>query len=98
MATGSRGAAAPAPPWACPADRPATTTSARCALLKDDGTLGGDRMWRNDSIVDTTFHAGLVGEVEDGLLTEVTGTAFLTGEHRFILGGRDPLGTGFVLR
>jgi proline racemase len=75
-----------------------SATSARCALLKDDGTLGADRMWRNDSIVETTFHARLVGEVEDGLLTEVTGTAFRTGEHRFILEGRDPLGTGFVLR
>ena len=33
-----------------------------------------------------------------GLLTEVEGTAFRTGEHRFLLDTRDPLGTGFVLR
>lgn len=31
-------------------------------------------------------------------LTEVQGTAFRTGEHRFLLDARDPLGTGFVLR
>ncbi len=34
----------------------------------------------------------------DGVLTEVEGTAFRTGEHRFVLDPRDPLGTGFVLR
>ncbi|MBV8948971.1 MAG: proline racemase family protein [Solirubrobacterales bacterium] len=32
------------------------------------------------------------------MLTEVSGTAFRTGEHRFVLDPRDPLGTGFVLR
>ena len=34
----------------------------------------------------------------DGVLTEVEGTAYRTGEHRFVLDPRDPLGTGFVLR
>ena len=34
----------------------------------------------------------------EGVLTEVEGTAFRTGEHRFTLDPRDPLGTGFVLR
>jgi len=32
------------------------------------------------------------------VLTEVEGTAFRTGEHRFHLDPRDGLGTGFVLR
>ena len=54
--------------------------------------------WRNDSIVGTTFHARAIGEVAEGLLTEVEGTAFRTGEHRFVLDPRDPLGTGFILR
>lgn len=75
-----------------------SATSARTALLAEDGLLEGERRWRNDSIVDTSFHARVVGETPAGMLTEVEGTAFRTGEHRFSLDPRDPLGTGFVLR
>jgi proline racemase len=71
-----------------------SATSARCALLG----LGDGQVLRNDSIVGTTFHARVVGEVPGGVLTEVDGMAFRTGEHRFSLDPRDPLGTGFVLR
>ena len=73
-------------------------TSARCALLAADGLLGEGQTLRHDSIVGTTFTARVVGEAPDGLLTEVEGTAFRTGEHRFTLDPRDTLGTGFVLR
>ncbi len=75
-----------------------SATSARTALLVDDGTLSQGETWRADSIVATTFHASAIGETDGGLLTEVEGTAFRTGEHRFVLDPRDPLGTGFVLR
>jgi proline racemase len=75
-----------------------SATSARTALLAADGALGAGQAWRNDSIVGTTFHARAIGEAPDGLLTEVEGTSFRTGEHRFFLDPRDPLGTGFVLR
>jgi len=75
-----------------------SATSARTALLLADGEIGLGDTWRNDSIAGTTFTAGAVGEVAEGLLTEVSGTAFRTGEHRFVLDPRDPLGTGFVLR
>ena len=73
-------------------------TSARCALLHDDGVLTADRVLRHDSIVGSTFHARVVGTTPGGVLTEVEGLAFTTGEHRFVLDPRDPLGTGFVLR
>jgi proline racemase len=73
-------------------------TSARCALLAADGKLAEGQELRHDSIVDTTFLARVVGETPDGVLTEVEGTAFRTGEHRFVLDPRDPLGTGFSLR
>jgi proline racemase len=46
----------------------------------------------------TSATSRALGQVPDGLLTEVEGTAFRTGEHRFFLDPRDPLGTGFVLR
>ena len=75
-----------------------SATSARTALLVEDGVLVAGRTWRNDSIAGTTFVARAIGEVPAGLLTEVEGTAFRTGEHRFVLDPRDPLGTGFVLR
>jgi proline racemase len=32
------------------------------------------------------------------VVTEVAGTAHLTGYHQFVLGRDDPLGTGFLLR
>ncbi len=75
-----------------------SATSARTALLEADGAIGEGQTWRNDSIVGTTFHARAIGHTPEGLLTEVEGTAFRTGEHRFVLDPRDPLGTGFVLR
>jgi proline racemase len=73
-------------------------TSARCALLAADGNLRNGQVLRHDSIVGTTFLARVVGETAEGVLTEVEGTAFRTGEHRFVLDPRDPLGTGFSLR
>ncbi len=75
-----------------------SATSARTALLAADGALAEGETWRNDSIVGTTFRARSIGRVATGLLTEVEGSAFRTGEHRFFLDPRDPLGTGFVLR
>jgi proline racemase len=75
-----------------------SATSARTALLAADGALAAGRTWQNDSIIGTTFHARMIGQTSEGLLTEVEGTAFRTGEHRFSLDRRDPLGTGFVLR
>jgi proline racemase len=73
-----------------------SATSARTVLRHDaDPALA---TWTNTSIVDTTFTARALGQTAEGLLTEVAGTAFRTGEHRFTLDPRDPLGTGFVLR
>jgi proline racemase len=75
-----------------------SATSARTALLADDGVLADGDSWRNDSIIGTSFHARVVGRVPSGIITEVEGTAFRTGEHRFFLDPRDGLGTGFVMR
>jgi proline racemase len=73
-------------------------TSARLALLG----LEPEQVLRHDSIVGTTFYARVVehvtAEERDAVVTEVEGTAFRTGEHRFVLDPRDALGTGFVLR
>ena len=73
-------------------------TSARCALLAEERRLRPGEVLRHDSIVDTTFLARVVAADGDGVITEVEGTAYRTGEHRFWLDPRDALGTGFVLR
>jgi len=73
-------------------------TSARCALLAQEGALHEGQVLRHDSIIGTTFTARVVESTEAGLITEVEGMAYRTGEHRFVLDPRDPLGTGFVLR
>src|SRR5687767_330247 len=75
-----------------------SATSARTALLAEAGELGDGESWRNDSIVGTSFTARVIGREQRGILTEVEGTAFRTGEHRFVLDPRDDLGAGFVLR
>jgi proline racemase len=69
-------------------------TSARLALLD----LEPGQVLRHDSIVGTTFSARVVERSAGGVVTEVEGKAFRTGEHRFVLDPRDELGTGFVLR
>jgi proline racemase len=73
-------------------------TSARLALLAAEGIIGPGDELSHESIVGTTFLGRILGETPDGLLTEVEGTAYRTGEHRFVLDPRDGLGTGFVLR
>lgn len=78
-------------------------TGARVALLADDGTLGADEMLEHRSIVDTVFSARWTDgpTAPDGRATvipSVSGTAYRTGEHRFMLDPMDALGDGFVLR
>ena len=79
-------------------------TSARLALLAADGLLGPDGrgILRNRSIVDSAFLGRVTASVEVGgrpaVVTEVEGSAYLTGRHEFLLDPRDPLGTGFLLR
>jgi proline racemase len=78
-------------------------TSARLAILHSRGELAPGEVLEHVSIVDSVF-TGVV--VEPGpevagrpsVVTEVEGSAFRTGEHRFVLDPRDPLGTGFLLR
>ncbi|MFI9274211.1 proline racemase family protein [Kitasatospora sp. NPDC052896] len=70
-------------------------TAARLALLTADGRIAAGQELRHESVVGTVFTGRLLGESPRGLLTEVTGQAYRTGEHRFVLDPDDPLGTGF---
>ena len=77
-------------------------TSARLALLAAEGRLGvGDELLHR-SIVRTEFRARIVAETEvadiPAVVTEVEGSAHLTGRHEFVLEPDDELGLGFLLR
>ena len=77
-------------------------TSARLALLHAEGHLGvGDELLHR-SIVGSEFRARIVAETEvagrPAVVTEVEGSAHLTGRHEFVLQIDDELGTGFLLR
>jgi len=52
----------------------------------------------HQSIVGTQFTGRVVGEEAGGVITEVEGSAHLTGRHEFSLEPDDELGTGFLLR
>ena len=77
-------------------------TSARIALLAEDGRLGIGQTLTHESIIGTTFLGRIVAEVEadgrSGLITEVEAMAYQTGTATFTLDRDDPLGTGFLLR
>ncbi len=77
-------------------------TSARLALLDASGELERGRRLVHLGIVGGEFLAWVEGEAEvagaPGVVTEVQGSAYLSGYHRFVLEPDDPIGTGFLLR
>ncbi|HRI98651.1 MAG TPA: proline racemase family protein, partial [Nocardioides sp.] len=77
-------------------------TCARLAVLAADGRLPAGATLRHDSIVGSTFTGRVLESVDiDGraaIVPQVTGTAYRTGEHRFVVDPHDPLVPGFVLR
>jgi len=78
-------------------------TSARLALLDASGGLPRGAILEHRSIVDSRFRGTVTGDGPPAggrptVITEVEGSAFLTGRHEFVLDPADPLGTGFLLR
>ncbi len=77
-------------------------TCARLAVLSADGRLPAGTTLRHDSIVDSTFTGTVLDRMDvDGrpaVLPQVTGMAYRTGEHRFVIDPHDPQVPGFVLR
>ena len=77
-------------------------TSARLALLDASGELARGKSLCHRSIVGTEFLGRVIGDAEvagmPAVITEVEGSAHLTGHHEFVLEAGDPLGTGFLLR
>jgi proline racemase len=79
-----------------------SATSARLALLDSTGRLERGATFVHESIIGTRFEARVVSDAEvagtPAVLTEVAGSAHLTGFHQFVLDPDDPLGDGFLLR
>ncbi len=77
-------------------------TSARLAQLRAEGRLAVGEAFLHRSIVGSEFRARIVEETElagrPAVVTEVEGSAHLTGYHEFVLEPEDELGTGFLLR
>src|SRR5262245_49620201 len=73
-------------------------TSARLALLHDEGRLAVGEPLRHLSVVGSEFTGRVVEETPEGVVTEVEGSAHLTGRHEFVLDPDDELGEGFLLR
>jgi proline racemase len=70
-------------------------TAARLALLHADGFTGE---LVHESIVGSVFIGRVVDVRGDAVIPEITGMAYRTGEHRFVLDPDDPVGPGFTLR
>ncbi|HEV2012991.1 MAG TPA: proline racemase family protein [Candidatus Dormibacteraeota bacterium] len=77
-------------------------TSARLALLDQRGELARGATLMHESIIGGRFASRVVGEarVDDypAVITEVEGSAHLTGYHQFVLEEDDPIGVGFLIR
>ena len=78
-----------------------TGTAAVMAVLNDMGLLLDDVPFVHESIVGTTFRGRVVDRVVVGeraaIVPEIEGSAWITGEHAFLIDGDDPLKAGFRL-
>ena len=78
-----------------------TGTAAVMAVLSEMGVLTDDVPFAHESIVGTLFHGRIAGRVRVGelaaIVPEIQGSAWITGEHTFLIDGDDPLKAGFRL-
>lgn len=78
-----------------------TGTSAKMATLYSKGELGLGETFITESIIGTLFYGKLIKEVKVGgvraVLPEITGRAFITGLHHFVMAEDDPFKYGFKL-
>jgi proline racemase len=76
-----------------------TSTSAVMAVIDAMGLLGADRPFVHESLLGTRFSGRVSGRTVVGdysaLVTDIEGSAWITGEHTFIVDERDPLKRGF---
>jgi len=70
-----------------------TGTSAKLACLSADGKLQPGEVWRQESVIGTTFDASFTVDENrrDGVLPHITGAAYVTDEATLIFDDADPL-------
>jgi proline racemase len=77
-------------------------TSARLALMDQRGELARGSTLMHESVIGGRFAGRVVEEDRVGdypaVITEIEGSAHLTGYHQFVLVADDPIGTGFLIR
>lgn len=77
-------------------------TSARLAILHHQDAIDIGQILTHESVIGTVFTGSVVEVVSDSgtvqVVTEVGGSAYRTGHHRFVLDPDDPVGLGFQLR
>ena len=78
-----------------------TGTSAKMATLWTKGELGLGETYVSESIIGSLFYGKLTKEVRVGnfkaVVPEITGRAFITGIHNFVINEDDPFKYGFRL-
>ena len=78
-----------------------TGTAAVMAVVDAMGLLGDDRPFVHESLIGTRFNGRIVSRTEVGeyqaIVPEIEGSAWITGEHTFLVDDEDPLREGFRL-
>jgi proline racemase len=78
-----------------------TGTAAVMAVLSELGVLNEGDSFVHESLVGTLFTGRLTARVSvgdyAGIVPEIQGSAWITGEHTFLIDGDDPLKAGFRL-
>jgi proline racemase len=89
------------PPGAIDRSPCGTGTSALLARLHAQGELAAGGILRNAGILGTAFVGRIKEETREGdlpaVVTEVTGRAYITGFHEFVLDSQDPFPAGYVI-
>ena len=76
-----------------------TGTAAVMAVIDAMGLLGGDRPFVHESLIGTRFNGRVASRTQVGdypaIVPEIEGSAWITGEHTFLVDDDDPLREGF---
>ena len=76
-----------------------TGTAAVMAVIDAMGLLGSDRPFVHESLIGTRFTGRVASRTEVGghqaIVPEIEGSAWITGEHTFLIADDDPLRDGF---
>lgn len=79
-----------------------TGTCAKLATLHSKGELGVGEKFTYESILGTLFKGRILEKTKiaeyDGIIPEITGSAFITGFNHFIIDPDDPVKYGFSLK